>query len=194
MNEHSANHRPIYFGLALLAATLVMSPPGTASARIRHASHISLAAARANPVAGRWQRKTKCTELVTALQRAGLQKYVLDAVAGNGFIPGVNTASAITDPTHPCTGAVPRQHSHLFTADGQFSSRNWQGEQVDDGAYRIIDKHTLVILKEFPKVLFHYRVSANTLTLVPVLPKPCITFRCAWAISMAYPGHSFTRT
>ena len=179
--------------LLLLAAALVTSSAGTASARIRHASHLSFVAARADPIVGRWQRSTKCSELVNALQRAGLHKYVLDAVAGNGFIPGVNTASAISDPTHPCVGAVPRQHSHFFTRDGQFGSRNWRGEQVDDGVYRITGKHTLVILKEFPKVVFHYRVSANSLTLVPVLPKACITFRCAWAISMAYPGHSFKR-
>lgn len=118
---------------------------------------------------------------------------MLDAVAGNGFIPGVAAVSDIADPAHPCRGAVSRRHSHFLTSDGQFGSRDWQGQQVDDGTDRVIDNRTLVILKEFPKVIFHYRVRGNTLSLDPVLPKRCAAFGCAWAVSMSYPGHTFKR-
>jgi hypothetical protein len=176
-----------------LVAVLVMAATGIASARTGHAGRVAVAAASANPLVGTWQRTTTCTELSQVLRRAGLKKYVLDAVAGNGFVPGVAAVSDIADPAHPCRGAVSRRHSHFFTADGQFGSRDWQGQQVDDGTYRIIDNRTLVILKEFPKVIFHYRVRGNTLSLDPVLPKRCAAFRCAWAVSMSYPGHTFKR-
>ena len=32
------------------------------------------------------------------------------------------------------------RHSHFFTADGQFGSRDQDGSQVDDGTYRIVDE------------------------------------------------------
>ena len=56
-------------------------------------------------------------------------------------------------------GAVPLRHSHFFTEDGQFGSRDDAGDQVDDGTYRAVDDNTIVISKEFGDVTFHYRIS-----------------------------------
>lgn len=148
---------------------------------------------RQPPLVGTWQRVTTCTELVTALRKAGLQKFVLEFVAGNGFIPGVTKPEQIAHPARPCVGAVPRKHSHFFTKGRAFGSRDWTGQPVDDGTYRLIGRSTVVIAKEFPKVTFHYRIGGRTITFTPVLPAGCKTFRCAWAISMAYPGKSWTR-
>jgi hypothetical protein len=136
---------------------------------------------------------TTCTELVTALTQAGLKKFVLESVAGNSFIPGVTSPDQIANPARPCKGAVSRKHSHFFTKDRKFGSLDWRGETVDDGTYRLVNNRTFVIFKEFPKVTFHFRIRGNTITFAPVIARGCATFRCAWAISMAYPGKSWQR-
>ncbi len=84
-------------------------------------------------------------ELVHALEKAGLEEFVLDNVVGNGFLPGVTSPDQIADPEHPCKGAVPRVHGHFFTADGQFRSLDFTGQQVDAGIYTIIEPGTVVI-------------------------------------------------
>jgi hypothetical protein len=151
------------------------------------------AEAPAEPLVGEWRRTTICAELVQALERAGLQKLAVEAVAGNGFVPGVTTLEQLADPARPCEGAVPRKHSHFFTEDGRFGSRDWSGEQVDDGTYEVIDDRTFVISKEFPDVTFHYRIHGDTITFDPVIPDGCSTFRCMWSVSVAYPGKMWTR-
>lgn len=145
------------------------------------------------PLVGTWRRVTRCAELVAALRKAGLNKWVLEGVAGNGFIPGVTRPGQIANPAKPCVEAVPRKHSHFFTKDRAFGSLDWRGQQVDDGTYRLVGRSTVIISKEFPKVTFRYRIRGRTITFSPVLAKGCKTFRCAWAISMAYPGKTWTR-
>jgi hypothetical protein len=136
---------------------------------------------------------TTCSELAAALTNAGLKKWVPEAVAGNGFVPGVTSPGQIADSGNPCKGAVPRRHSHFFTKHRKFGSLDWRGEPVDDGTYRVVDNRTVVIFKEFPKVTYHYRIRGNTITFAPVIAKGCATFRCAWAISMAYPRKTCLR-
>jgi hypothetical protein len=70
---------------------------------------------------------------------------------------------------------------------------DWKGEQVDDGTYRLVNNRTFIISKEFPNVTFHFRIVGNTITFAPVIARGCATFRCAWAISMAYPGKTWHR-
>jgi hypothetical protein len=143
---------------------------------------------------GEWERVTTCAELVEALKEAGMDELVDEFVAGNGFIPGVGAEDPEQiDPEQPCKGAVPRVHSHFFTADGEFGSRDWNGEDVDDGRYRVMDDK-LVISKEFPDVTFRYRVEGDTVTFDPLnIPAGCTTFRCGWSIAVAYPGKKWTR-
>jgi hypothetical protein len=149
--------------------------------------------AKPEPLVGEWQRVTTCAELVQALKQAGFDKNVLGAAAGNGFIPGVTTVDELADPARPCKGAVPREHSHFFTSDGLFGSRDWNGNQVDDGSYKIIDDDTFVI----GDTTFHYRIHGDTLMLDPVIPSDCSTRRCreaaAWSVSVAYPGKEWKR-
>ncbi|MCA1703592.1 MAG: hypothetical protein LC808_10185 [Actinobacteria bacterium] len=142
---------------------------------------------------GEWERVTTCAEMIEAFEVAGLGASAVDNMVGNGFIPGVQNAGELKDPKHPCKGAVPRKHSHFFTKDGEFGSRDWNGEQVDDGTYRVIDADTFVISKEFPDVEFHYQLEGDTIVFDPVIPKECYEFRCVWAVSMAYPGKKWTR-
>jgi len=51
-----------------------------------------------------------------------------------------------------------------------------------------------VIAKEFPSVTFTYTVQGKTIKSAPHIPKNGSTFRCAWSLSMAIPGTTWTRT
>jgi hypothetical protein len=56
-----------------------------------------------------------------------------------------------------------------------------------------VGRGRVVISKEFPKVTFRYRIRGSAVAFTPVLATGCNTFRCAWAIAMAYPGKSWRR-
>jgi hypothetical protein len=150
-----------------------------------------------NPIVGTWSRLTTCRQLVAVLKKASLDDAVLDSVSGNGFVPGVTQPDQIVDPADPCAGAVPRKHSHFFTAEGHFGSLDWRGDQVDEGTYRISKNHTISIGNPDARVRFHYRiVNGTTLLLDPILPK-CAARTCfaaVWSVSVAYPGRAWHRT
>jgi len=168
-----------------LAMTAAVAAAGTATPVGESAS---------DPLVGTWRRTTTCAELVSALKAARApQKMVLEFVAGNGFVPGVSSPDQILDAGAPCVGAIPRQHSHFFTKNGAFGSLDWKGQPVDDGRYKIMRRGTVVVFKEFPKVTFNYRIRGRALSLNPIVPKGCSSFRCAWAISVAYPGKTWQR-
>jgi hypothetical protein len=148
-----------------------------------------------SPLVGEWQRVNKCEELVQALKQAGLEKAIPEMVAGSELVPGVvNDPNQLADKSQPCNGAVPRIHSHFFTESGQFASRNHQGQQVDDGPYRIVNENTVIIGD--PGVTFHYLITnGDTLILDPVIPDcaPQGCFDAGWSVSVAYPGHPWKR-
>ena len=145
-------------------------------------------------IVGEWRRETTCAELVQALRTAGMGELVDEFVAGNGFIPDIGVDEPeLIDLEQPCKGAVPRVHSHFFTEDGQFGSRDWNGEDVDEGRYRVSGDE-LVISKEFPDVTFRVRVDGDTITFDPLnIPAGCTTFRCGWSVAVAYPGKPWER-
>lgn len=147
-------------------------------------------------IVGEWQRMTTCEERVAALAKAGLAKYAADSVADDGFIPGVSSAKDLNDPKHPCGGAVQQLHSHFFTADGQFGSRDASGQQVDDGTYQLVDSRTISMGEGDHKVIFHFTVTdGRTLRLMPVLPActPEGCFEASWAVAVSYLGLPWTR-
>jgi hypothetical protein len=173
-------------GLAL--AALFLAPPLEPDAA---------GASEANPIVGTWSRLTTCRQLVAVLEKASLGDAVLDSVSGNGFVPGVTQPDQIVDPADPCAGAVPRKHSHFFTADGHFGSLDWRGDQVDEGTYRIGQTHTISIRNSDARVRLQYRiVNVTALVLDPILPacaaRTC--FAAVWGVSVAYPGRAWHRT
>jgi hypothetical protein len=141
---------------------------------------------------GEWQRTQKCPELVKVLTKAGMKSSVLSVLAEDGWIPGVSRPSQIKNPSRPCEHAVARKHSHFFTADGYFGSRDAKGEQVDDGQYQLIGKNSVVI----GGVTFHYNITAggDTIAFKPVIPD-CAPrcFKAIWSVSVAYPGYKWHR-
>lgn len=181
--------------VTLLAAACSSDTSGSAATEATEepTSSVEVETPKVPNLVGTWERETHCEELVSALNEAGIDKWVLEAVAGNGFIPGVRRADQIADPAHPCKGAVPREHSHFFTESGLFGSLNWNGDQVDDGTYEIVDD-TFVVSKEFPDVTFNYTIKGDTITFDPVVPD-CAPrcFEAAWSISVAYPGEKWYR-
>jgi hypothetical protein len=159
------------------------------SAGVAHSASSQSAAS----LVGTWVRTTTCAELASAFRSAGVSKLVNEMIVGNGFIPGVQSPRELRNPARPCLGAVPRKHSHFFLENGEFGSLDWNGEPVDDGRYRVSKPGTVTIFKEFPKVTFRYEISGKQLSLRPMIAKGCQTFRCAWAISVAYPGKTWKR-
>jgi hypothetical protein len=152
-------------------------------------------------VVGRWARVVKCQELTQDLDKAGLGPLTpyawLGQTSSNGqssFAPG----SPRPTRAQPCTGALPRQHSHFFTSAGGLDLWTGSEARLTMASYTVTGDSTLKI----GTVTFHYRVAHNTLHLTPVLTKPMVhkalvrpkDFSVAgWAVSVAYPGHTWKR-
>lgn len=164
--------------------------PSTTSARSGRPTG-SVAASPAPALVGEWQRLQSCSELEGPMNQAGLHDALLQTVADDRWIPGVTSVEQIKDPAHPCMGAVPRMHSHFFTADGEFGSRDEYGRQVDEGNYVLEGDDTVRI----GGVTFHYKITNNdTLELTPVIPDCAPTcFEAGWSVAVANPGHPWMR-
>ena len=153
-------------------------------------------AARTNALVGRWERVTTCRELVSALAKAGLRTTAPAILAGNGLVAG--TTKQLARKANICKGAVSRRHSHFFTAMGQFGSIDYNGKQVDDGTYRLLDSRTVRINDG----TFHFRISGRGLRLEPVisaaarrkaLAQPLQFSTAGWQVAVAFPGHAWKR-
>lgn len=128
------------------------------------------------------------------LTDAGLDEFLADAVYGNGLVPG-DPNGVVADPTTVCEGAVDRPHSHFFTADGAFGSKDFNGETVDGGTYSLRGVDTIVI----NSMRFRYSVEGDTLTLEPdpvdisACPDRECRFYATWVLMVAMPGTTWTR-
>jgi hypothetical protein len=148
-----------------------------------------------SPLIGTWRRVNSCESFVRAFRRAGLQKLAPEWLAGGGYFQ----SAAEVDEEKPCRGATEVEHSHFFTDDGRFGSEDENGEQVDDGDYKVVGDTTLAFPsheKEFGgDITVRYRVEQDELNFSVVVPERC-TGSCrmanAWALSAFYPG-AFTR-
>jgi hypothetical protein len=87
-----------------------------------------------------------------------------------------------------------RKHSHFFTAKGKFGSRDWNGKQVDDGTYRLVNDHTFVLNGS---LTFYFRIQGDTIAFDPVIPARCSSKQCrenhAYAVLVALPGDKWKR-
>jgi hypothetical protein len=181
--------------LALFVAACGGGDGESGGASATSAAPATTAAAVGSPLVGEWRRTHRCEEVLEILKKAGFDEQVaLENIAGNGFLPGVSSAGDIADVKQPCKGAVPILHSHFFTADGQFGSKDQNGQQVDDGTYKIVDDRTFVVAKEFPDVTIHYRIAGDTIRFDPVAPSCAPSCdEAVWSVMMAFPGKTWER-
>jgi hypothetical protein len=171
-----------------------VAPSGGAPSSPSPSAEASPSAAAA--IVGEWVGVHDCARIVAILADAGLDEFLADAVYGNGLIPGVDPGTAtLKDPSKPCDGAVERQHSHFFTADGEFGSRDFDGNRVDDGTYTLEGDDSIVISGK----RFTYEIQGNELSLEPepVDISACTTKECrfgaTWVLMVAMPGTTWTR-
>lgn len=192
--------------LALLLAVVSLATGCSAQDNTQPTSQTSPAVTRSteapiDDLVGRWERVVTCQELTSELVKAGLRPLAAYAWLGqtsstgqSSFEPGSPKPTA----AHPCVGALPREHSHFFTASGTFGSLDWLGDPVDDGTY-VLKGDTVQI----GQVTFRYRVvDHDTLVLTPVLTKAMVRQAltdpkeysdAGWAVSVAYASHSWKR-
>jgi hypothetical protein len=144
-------------------------------------------------IVGEWVATQDCQRIVAMLGDAGLDEFVLEQVYD--FVPGAAKAEDVKDPSNPCDGAVQRVHSHFFTFEGQFGSKDFRGQQVDDGTYRL-EGEDVVVIGDQP---FHYRIDGDQLTLEPPVVdiSGCTSRECrfaaTWVLMVAMPGTTWTR-
>ncbi len=155
----------------------------------------STSASGTSSIVGEWVGTHDCQRIMTMLDEAGLPEFVAEQVYGNELVPGVTEASQLKDPAHPCAGAVPRKHSHYFTADGEFGSKDFNGQQVDDGEYKLEGADGIVI----NDMKFKYEIHGDELSLEPepVDISTCTTEECrfgaTWVLMVAMPGTVWKR-
>ena len=154
------------------------------------------ASAAVAAIVAEWVGMHDCSLIVKMLTAAGLTESLGDAIYGNGLVPGIDpNTKAVADPKHVCDDAVQRAHSHFFTADGKFGSKDYNGQQVDDGSYRL-EGDDVVVINDQP---FRYSIEGDELTLVP--PKvdisgcttPECRFAATWVLMVAMPGTTWKR-
>jgi hypothetical protein len=75
------------------------------------------------------------------------------------------------------------EHSHVFGADGRFSSLDGAGRQVDFGRWAVVDDDTVEIGDA--RVRFDYTIADDRLTLEPQIEPGCRAFTCQWAVMVA---------
>ena len=150
-------------------------------------------------IVGRWHTHKTCHGLVK-----GLTKFNLQAIApafAVDFFPN-RTPKQLAQKRHLCRGATGQRHSHFFVDDGRFGSLDQHNQQVDDGSYRVKGGHKLRI----GGVKFHFRIhraaDGDVLRMRPVITRrmrrqalahPLDFTDAGWAVSVAYPGHTWKR-
>ena len=172
------------------ASSAPASATSTAAAPSQTEAASSTAAA--SPLVGTWTRVNDCAAFVGALEEADLADLAPGWLVGAGYF----ASEADIDLDDPCAGATEVEHSHFFTADGEFGSFDENGAQVDDGRFELVDEDTMAVGEGQLLVDFAVRPDGNTLSFTVPLPEPCegpCRDDYAWAISAFYPGE-FERT
>jgi hypothetical protein len=177
--------------VAAIAAVAMIAANSGSSAMTSSAT-----ATTRSQLVGRWSQLHTCQELVAALQKAGLAATAPGAVGD--YFPN-KTPKQLAAKRHVCSGAAPLKHSHFFSKAGTFGSLDQNGQQVDDGHYRILSHHRLRINNG----TFHFRItSGNRLRLAPIitaamrshaLASPLKFSVAVWEVAVSYTGQTWKR-
>jgi hypothetical protein len=169
---------------ALLAAAIVVMGCGSGDTDSEtSASSTTSSPAPANAAAqtlvGEWVADNNCQALADALAAAGLEEFTVDMAKGGGLLP-----PGKPDPSDPCKGAKPVEHSHTFSAGGAFHSYDDSGEEVDFGTYELTGGDTFTLSRPPFEADVRYSVDGDTATFDVVLPK-CDTQKCRFGSALA---------
>ena len=178
---------------ALAAVLLLLSACGEAASGASSSSPGPAASDGAPSIVGEWVGVHDCERIVTLLHDAGLDEFIAEQAFE--LVPGLNSPEELEGRADPCEGAEQREHSHFFTADGSFGSRDDRGQQVDDGRYELVGDDVVVINGSS----FHYRIDGDSLYLTPdpVDTSDCTSRMCrfepVWVLTVAMPGMPWER-
>jgi hypothetical protein len=150
---------------------------------------------------GTWTRMHDCQTMLAAFEEAGLAESHAVWIIGN-WVGDPKDVEA--DPNNLCAEArPPEEHSHFFTADGQFGSLDAEGNQVDGGDYALVDNDTLSFASHSTEfgydgdILVDYVVSGDSAVFEVHVPPECDD-RCleahAWALSAFFGPDPWNRT
>ena len=139
-------------------------------------------------VVGTWRRTQTCQQVLEAFRAAGLESQTRWINAG--FFPESEAPTG----GDLCEGAAgPLEHSHFFTRDGQFGSRDEGGRPVDDGDY-VFDPNTGAL--RFPSHSTEFGYAGDIVVLanfmLPTQPPRSVVFEvlvpddCAGACATAH--------
>jgi hypothetical protein len=183
---------------AVLAACATTGAPSNSPAASGAPSSpvaVSVVPSESASIVGLWRGEHTCEGIAEALGDAGFDEAVIiEAVVGNGLIPGVTSPDDVSSVTEACEEATVLEHEHEFTTEGQFYSYDQHGEQVDRGTYELVDDDTLTIgAPDREDVTFDFLIEGDHLTLEPQLPPGCTEFECQWAVMVAMPWSDMER-
>ena len=166
--------------ILLVLASCASAPSDTGSAAPSASQSTSA------DIIGTWRAQHTCDGIVNAMQDAGFGLAVaIESVVDNGLVPGGDGTGSL-DTDHPCADAIALDHSHVFSADGQFHSLDQAGDEVDFGTWEALDEDTIVVgAPDRADVIFDYAVEGDVLTLEPQIEEGCLEFECQWAVMVA---------
>lgn len=150
-----------------------------------------------SPIVGNWVRDQSCDDHLAELQAAGFEDQVAWWVVGNWW--GEHASKA---PGDECESTIPEEHSHFFTADGRFGSRDKDKFQVDGGDFVLIDPNTLVFPSHSAEfgyaddIVVDFTVTGDSVTFDVLVPAVCegpCRMAYGWAMSAFFGPVPWTR-
>jgi hypothetical protein len=173
--------------LSAFLAALILASAGCGSddsdddetAATSRTSSVATTAESADALVGEWVTDNECQALADALAEAGLEEFTVDMAKGGGLLP-----PGEPDPSDPCKGAKPVEHSHTFSAGGDFNSYDENGKEVDFGTYETTGGDAFTLSRPPFKSEVRYQVDGDTATFEVVVPK-CDTEKCRFGAALA---------
>lgn len=182
------------------APSLSASPIRSASESPSAPSPQPSASVATADIVGTWTRTQTCEQSLAAFEASGFGSKAFEWVTQNWIPDASPRTSGFCD---GASGAIP--HSHFFTADGKFGSRDQNGQQVDEGDYAIASPGLLTFPRHASEfnysatISVRYAVKGNEATFDVQVRAGCVTDAgCAqayaWALSAFFSGPPWTRS
>jgi hypothetical protein len=169
---------------ALLAAAIVATGCGSdnpvdETAASSTTNSAATTDAGAGELVGKWVTDNNCQALADALAEAGLEEFTVDMAKGGGLLP-----PGKPDPSDPCKGAQPVEHSHTFNAAGDFNSYDENGNEADFGTYKLTGDNSFTLSRPPFTSDVRYSIDGNKATFDAVVPE-CDTHKCRLEAALA---------